>query len=61
MVKLEVSDIAGSIRGRIREVEEQLKDHRALSDELELRILARVDVDLVLSAPARWSSLGCAC
>ena len=35
MAKLEVSDIARSIRGRIREVEEQLKDHKALSDELE--------------------------
>ena len=35
MAKLEVSDIARSIKGRIREVEEQLKDHRALSDELE--------------------------
>jgi predicted Rossmann fold nucleotide-binding protein DprA/Smf involved in DNA uptake len=35
MAKLEVSDIAGSIKGRIQEVEEQLKDHRALSDELE--------------------------
>jgi predicted Rossmann fold nucleotide-binding protein DprA/Smf involved in DNA uptake len=34
MAKLEVSDIARSIRGRIREVEEQLKDHKALSDEL---------------------------
>ncbi len=34
MAKLEVSDIARSIRGRIREVEEQLKDHEALSDEL---------------------------
>ena len=35
MAKLEVSDIARSIKGRIREVEEQLKDHQALSDELE--------------------------
>ena len=35
MAKLEVSDIARSIKGRIREVEEQLKDHTALSDELE--------------------------
>ena len=35
MAKVEVSDIARSIRGRIREVEEQLKDHKALSDELE--------------------------
>jgi predicted Rossmann fold nucleotide-binding protein DprA/Smf involved in DNA uptake len=35
MAKLEVSDIARSIRGRIREVEEQLKDHKALSNELE--------------------------
>jgi biotin carboxyl carrier protein len=35
MAKLEVSDIARSIKGRIREVEAQLKDHRALSDELE--------------------------
>jgi predicted Rossmann fold nucleotide-binding protein DprA/Smf involved in DNA uptake len=35
MAKLEVSDIARSIKGRIREVEEQLKDHNALSDELE--------------------------
>jgi hypothetical protein len=35
MAKLEVSDIAHSIEGRIREVEEQLKDHQALSDELE--------------------------
>ena len=34
MAKLEVSDIARSIKGRIREVEEQLKDHTALSDEL---------------------------
>jgi predicted Rossmann fold nucleotide-binding protein DprA/Smf involved in DNA uptake len=35
MAKLEVADIARSIKGRIREVEEQLKDHKALSDELE--------------------------
>ena len=35
MAELEVSDIARSIKGRIREVEAQLKDHRALSDELE--------------------------
>src|SRR6476620_2211493 len=35
MAKLEVSDIARSIKGRIREVEEQLKNHKALSDELE--------------------------
>ncbi len=35
MAKLEVSDIARSIKGRIREVEAQLKDHEALSDELE--------------------------
>ena len=35
MAKLEVSDIARSIKGRIREVEEQLRDHNALSDELE--------------------------
>ncbi len=35
MAKLEVSDIARSIKGRIREVEEQLKEHKALSDELE--------------------------
>jgi predicted Rossmann fold nucleotide-binding protein DprA/Smf involved in DNA uptake len=35
MAKLEVSDIARSIRGRVREVEQQLKDHEALSDELE--------------------------
>ena len=35
MAKLEVSDIARSINGRIREVEQQLKDHKALSDELE--------------------------
>ena len=36
MAKLEVSDIARSIKERIRHVEEQLKDHKALSDELEL-------------------------
>ena len=35
MARLEVADIARSIKGRIRVVEEQLKDHRALSDELE--------------------------
>ena len=35
MAKLEVSDIARSIKGRIREVEAQLKDHQALGDELE--------------------------
>jgi len=35
MAKLEVSDIARRIKGRIREVEQQLKDHKALSDELE--------------------------
>ena len=35
MARLEVSDIARSIKGRIREVEEQLKDHQVLSDELE--------------------------
>jgi predicted Rossmann fold nucleotide-binding protein DprA/Smf involved in DNA uptake len=54
MTGLEVSDIARSIKGRIREVEEQLKDHRALSDELgrlkdalsrlEGGVRARVDV-----------------
>ncbi|HEY2653242.1 MAG TPA: ArsR family transcriptional regulator [Solirubrobacteraceae bacterium] len=33
--KLEVSDIARSIKGRIRDVEEQLKEHSALSEELE--------------------------
>ena len=45
MAKLEVSDIARGIKGRIREVEQQLKDHRALSDELErLRgALSRLD------------------
>ena len=35
MAKIEVSDIARSIKGRIREVEAQLRDHQALSDELE--------------------------
>ena len=35
MAKLEVSDIARSIKGRIREVEGQLKDHKALSDSFE--------------------------
>ena len=35
MAKLEVSEIARSIKGRIRELEEQLKNHKALSDELE--------------------------
>ena len=35
MATLEVLDIARSIKGRIREVEEQLKDHKALRDELE--------------------------
>jgi predicted Rossmann fold nucleotide-binding protein DprA/Smf involved in DNA uptake len=35
MSKLEASDIARSIKGRIREVEEQLKDQTALSNELE--------------------------
>ena len=35
MAKLEVSDIARSIKGRVREVEAQLKDHQALSDELD--------------------------
>jgi predicted Rossmann fold nucleotide-binding protein DprA/Smf involved in DNA uptake len=35
MAKLEVSDIARSIKGRIRELEAQIKDHKALSDELE--------------------------
>ena len=35
MAKLEVSDIARSIKGRIRDVEQQLKDRKALSDELE--------------------------
>jgi predicted Rossmann fold nucleotide-binding protein DprA/Smf involved in DNA uptake len=45
MAKLEVSDIARSIKGRIREVEEQLKDHQALSDELERlkRALGRLE------------------
>ena len=45
MAKLEVSDIARSIKGRIREVEEQLKDHKALSDELERlkRALGRLE------------------
>ena len=35
MARVEVSDIARSIKGRIREVEAQLKEHKALSDELE--------------------------
>ena len=35
MTKLEVSDIARGIKRRIRELEAQLKDHKALSDELE--------------------------
>jgi hypothetical protein len=35
MAKLEVSDIARAIKGRAREVEAQLNDHTALSDELE--------------------------
>ena len=35
MARLEVSDIARSIKGRIREVEDHLKDHKAMSDELE--------------------------
>jgi predicted Rossmann fold nucleotide-binding protein DprA/Smf involved in DNA uptake len=35
MAKLEVLDIARSIKGRIHELEAQLKDHKALSDELE--------------------------
>jgi predicted Rossmann fold nucleotide-binding protein DprA/Smf involved in DNA uptake len=45
VAKLEVSDIARSIKGRIREVEEQLKDHKALSDELERlkRALSRLE------------------
>jgi predicted Rossmann fold nucleotide-binding protein DprA/Smf involved in DNA uptake len=45
MAKLEVSDIARRIKGRIREVEEQLKDHKALSDELERlkRALSRLE------------------
>jgi predicted Rossmann fold nucleotide-binding protein DprA/Smf involved in DNA uptake len=45
MAKLEVSDIARSIKRRIREVEEQLKDHQALSDELERlkRALGRLE------------------
>jgi predicted Rossmann fold nucleotide-binding protein DprA/Smf involved in DNA uptake len=45
MAKLEMSDLARSIKGRIREVEEQLKDHKALSDELERlkRALARLE------------------
>jgi predicted Rossmann fold nucleotide-binding protein DprA/Smf involved in DNA uptake len=45
MAKLEVSDIARGIKGRIREVEEQLKDHQALSDELERlkRALGRLE------------------
>ena len=33
--KIEVSDIADSLRQRIREVEEKLKEHKSLSDELE--------------------------
>jgi len=45
MAKLEVSDIARRIKARIREVEEQLKDHKALSDELERlkRALGRLE------------------
>ena len=45
MAKLEMSDIARSIKGRIREVEEQLKHHQALSDELERlkRALGRLE------------------
>jgi hypothetical protein len=43
--KLEASDIARSIKGPIREVEEQLRDHKALSDELERlkRALSRLE------------------
>src|SRR5690242_932833 len=43
--KFEVSDITRSIKGRIREVEEQLKGHRALSEELERlkRALGRLE------------------
>ena len=45
MAKLEVSDIARSVKGRIRDVEEQLKDHQALTDELERlkRALGRLE------------------
>ena len=45
MAKVEVSDIARSIKGRIRELEAQLKDHKALSDELERlkRALSRLE------------------
>ncbi|HEY2652706.1 MAG TPA: ArsR family transcriptional regulator [Solirubrobacteraceae bacterium] len=45
MDKLEISDITRGIEAPIREVEEQLKDHRALSDELERlkRALSRLE------------------
>ena len=45
MAKLEVSGVARSIKERIREVEEQLKNHKALSDELERlkRALSRLE------------------
>jgi biopolymer transport protein ExbB/TolQ len=33
--KLEVSDIADSIKGRISELEKKLKDHQSMRDELE--------------------------
>jgi hypothetical protein len=49
MARLEVSDIAGSIQGRIREVEEQLEDHKALSDELEL-------LEGCAESAGRWSA-----
>ena len=45
MAKLEISDIARGIKGRIRELEEQLKNQRALRDELERlkRALSRLE------------------
>jgi predicted Rossmann fold nucleotide-binding protein DprA/Smf involved in DNA uptake len=45
MAKLEISDIARGIERRSWEVEQQLKDHTALSDELERlkRALSRLE------------------
>ena len=59
MAKLEMSDLARSIKGRIREVEEQLKDHKALSDELERlkRALARLEGVAAGAKYIRWVPL----
>ena len=61
MAILEVSDIARSIKWRIREVEEHLKDHNALSDELERLkgALSRLEGEVRSRVDGRRLTLAC--